>query len=340
VTRGARLGKLSCALGFPLAALLWVAPAASPARGQAGLETASAGVLDLPAALEGHLQIPEVWAEWQAEHALRDSLLGQRSYYRAMAARLGSEVDLLERDAQSGDPKDRASHGRLLAEGEGIRERVDRIEVELALSRERIRDVAGRLLAALDPIVSGSETPAPAEILQLRDEIRVWEGGTPLLPAVEVVIRPEDTPDVLRDKAGYLRDLADGLDHLAELLQRRMETLAREERLLHGAEELWEEASFLDEGGSWQDQGEVPLRVRIEGSLGEPLARGSSVVFSTPEGPMALTDLLTGHPDTEGQARRIRKLLHSAEQEVASQRDSVWVQAEQLEEEAVRREVP
>jgi hypothetical protein len=323
--------------------LAGMATAQSPPEGEAApaQETVAGPTdgLEIPDALRNDPRLQDPLDFWGREVAYRDSLQHELDGIHGRAQIIGLRIRNLERDPKTLEPKDRAQHERLLSEGEKIREEEDRISVELALSRQRIRLAARELTKQLDLVIQDIPN-APSEVMAFRERLLAWEGEVPILPTVEVIIRADDTPDVLREKAGYLRDLADGLDGLADVLQRRLENLRWQQRLFEGAEQILEDESLFDDGASWQDQGEAPLRVRVEGQgVDEDFARGGSVLFVTPdELSWELSDLLEARPSTGGEMRSLRTLLQGAVQEVAFQRDSIRARAGLLEEEASERE--
>ncbi|MBU1700841.1 MAG: hypothetical protein KJ970_09780 [Candidatus Eisenbacteria bacterium] len=296
--------------------------------------------LSVPETLQGDPEIRQAWSIWVLEKSQWDSLVIERNQLEISAHNLDLRLAELEIDPASNEPKNRVAHAGILADGELIREEVDRIDVELVVSRNHLRETSLRILERIDAAIGDRKETIPRNVHDFRENLLVWQGMSPLIPTIEVEIGPEDTPDDLRDKAAYLRDLADGLDHLAGVLERRLESLRREERLLRGAEELWDEADFLDDGGSWQSQGEAPLRFRIEGAHSPINAKPGSVLFYTPDGAWNLDDLLEERPTTEGEMRRVLGILSSAQEEVAFQSDSARAQAERLEEEAVELETP
>jgi hypothetical protein len=296
--------------------------------------------ISVPESLRGDSQIDEAWAIWGREMSHWDSLVANRNELEAMAQELASRLADLELDPVSKEPKNRVAHAGILADGELIREEVDRIDVELVVSRNHLREMSLLILERVDRLLHDGDEAIPEDVHAFRENLLVWQGMSPLIPTIEVEIGPDDTPDVLRDKAAYLRDLADGLDHLAGVLERRLEGVRRERRLLRGAEELWDEADFLDDGGAWQSQGEAPLRFRIEGAHSPINAKPGAVLFYTPDGSWNLDDLLEERPTTEGEMRRVLGILSSAQEEVAFQSDSARAQAERLEEEAVEMETP
>ncbi|MBD3336235.1 MAG: hypothetical protein GF355_12030 [Candidatus Eisenbacteria bacterium] len=295
----------------------------------------------LPAALTGDAEIEADWQLWIEEHARRDSLLVERARLQERATRLAEALEALPVDPATGEPRDQDVHARILAEGEELGERVDLIDVALIESREKLRSISTRMLPRLDE--RGGAAAEEPGYHAFRQELMAWQGHVPLLPAINVVVRPEDTPDELRDKAAYLRDLADGLDHLAELLEQRLAGFERQQRLMRGAEEFWEEYDFFDEEGSWDEQGRAPLLIKTPtgDNFGGPgMARGSSPVFVTPDGSWELDALLSEEPSSEEEMQKLLRVLSSAREELAFQRDSVWAQAGRLEEEAVQRETP
>lgn len=295
---------------------------------------------EVPEALQEDPRLHESLDTWGRELAHRDSLQGELEKIHGRATVIALRMENLARDPNTSEIRDRGQAQRLLSEGERLREEDDRISVELALSEERIRLAARELAVQLDVILQDMRDPLPRDVVDFRERLLAWEGEISFLPTVEVVIRPDDTPDVLREKAGYLRDLADGLDNLANRLQSKLETLRWQQRLLEGAEQVLDDAIFLDEGAAGQDQGEAPLRIRIEGREGPPFARESSVLLVTPEQQWELGDLLDAEPASSGELESFRTLLQGAVQDVAFQRDSIRAQADRLEEEATLREIP
>jgi hypothetical protein len=297
--------------------------------------------LTIPETLQEDRQIRDAWEVWNLEKSHWDSLIVERHRLQVRAEKLALDLAGLELDPDSKEPKNRVAHAGILADGELIREDVDRIDVELVVTRDILRETSLRILERVDGILGDAEEAAiPQPVHEFREGLLVWQGMSPLIPTIEVEVGPDDTPDELRDKAAYLRDLADGLDHLAGVLERRLENLRRERRLLRGAEEIWDEADFLDDGESWQSQGEAPLRFRIEGAHSPVNAKPGAVLFYTPEGAWNLDDLLEERPTSEGEMRRLLGILSSAREEVAFQSDSARAQAERLEEEAVELETP
>jgi hypothetical protein len=296
--------------------------------------------LELPKALEDDPRLMDSWELWRREITHRDSLQKELDEIHGRAQVLGLRIQNLERDPNTNEPKDGDEQKRLLLQGEKIREEEDRISMELALSRQRIRFAVQELTEQVDFVLSDMGEPFPQQVVAFRERLLAWEGEIPNLAAVEVVIRPDDTPDVLRDKAGYLRDLADGLDGLAEMMQRRMANLRREQRLLEGAEEILEDALFLDEGGARQDQGEASIKPRLENPGGSPIARPGNYILVTPEQTWELSDLLEAEPSTGREHESLRTLLQVAVKEVAFQSDSIRAEAGRFEEEALRREAP
>lgn len=312
---------------------------------QEGLEdhgglSESVSAQDLPEVLRDDPRLAESWGLWRRELAHRDSLQLVLDGIQGRAQVLGLRIQGLERDPETNVVKDRTEEERLLREGERIREEEDRISVELALARQRIRLAAKELSKTLDLVLEDFEEPLPPDVAEFRESVMAWGEQVPILPVVEVVVREDDTPDILRDKANYLRDLADRFDGLADLLQLRIENMNREARLLEGAEQILEDAMFFDDGGFYQDQGEVPLRVRIEGGGDSHIARGASVLLVTPEQSWELFDLLDARPSTERQLEAIRSLLQAAHEDVAFQSDSLRARAGRLDEAATSREAP
>jgi hypothetical protein len=287
----------------------------------------------LPAALEEDPVATELWARAQAHLARRDSLLRERDRLVARMDALQAELAALPKDPATGDPLDRAAHERILARGEELRQAVEELDLQLLLTRVNLRDTLRELTRRLEAGVAEGEVD-PEETAAFHEALLAWEGGVPLLPTVEVVVRPGDTPDDLRDKAAYLRDLADALDQLARMLQRRLEDLARQEGLVQGAEELLEEAVFLDEGAAAEEQGAVNLRVRIRGGGGSNFTREGAVLLTSREGSWDLSGLLKEEPESEEERGQLLRLLDAALSEALSERDSLRDKADSLEQRA------
>jgi hypothetical protein len=294
----------------------------------------------IPETLRQDPRLEESLDSWGRELAHRDSLQSELERIHGRATVIALRISSLARDPNTDEIRDRGQAQRLLSEGEKLREQDDRISVELALSEERILLAARELAVQLDVVLQDMGDPLPRDVVSFREQLLAWEGEISFLPTVEVVIRPDDTPDVLREKAGYLRDLADGLDNLADRLQSKLETLHWQQRLLEGAEQVLDDAVFLDEGAAGQDQGEAPLRIKVEGRPGPPFARPTSVILVTPEQQLDLGDLLDSEPSSSTELESMRTLLQGAVEDVAFQRDSIRAQADRLEEEATLREIP
>lgn len=344
------LGKLAVSLRILMGGILllpWMAGgslAQEPGDGEPQLSPATLlggdAAWEIPATLLQDPRLEESLATWGRELAHRDSLQRELNNIHGRAQLIGLRIRNLARDPDTKEPKDRGQHENLLSQGEKIREQEDRISVDLALSRERLRVATREVIGRLDGVIEDMDDPLPPDVVSFRERLLVWEEEIPVLPSIEVVIHPDDSPEMIREKAGYLRDVADGLENLANVLERRLENLRLQQRLLEGAEQVLDDAIFLDEGATFQDQGELPLRVRIEGRGDQPLAREGSVLLVTPEQSWDLGDLLEARPSSSRELEAIRTLLQGAVQEVAFQRDSVRAQATRFDEEATSREAP
>ncbi len=208
-------------------------------------------------ATAGPAEIQAQQGEWDRLQAVQDSLLALRNRLADELERLSVRIDSLKAEttgARAGGALQEALRRSvgLVARLEAADRSLEGVRAELKALRERLREAYDREIGAL--IGRLGKTPDQALIRQLtayqqaREALARAAAAEQTRPGGELlVIRAEDGPDEIRQKANLMEDMAARLRAEAQTTERRLHRLEEERRLRARVTTFARELTLFDE---------------------------------------------------------------------------------------------